>query len=347
LKKIIFTSLCSAALLFSGCSTDLDVTGDWKETMVVYGLLDQGKDTQFIKINKAFLGEGNALQYASVKDSTQFVNSLTVQVKKIVGSTNTVYNLLPINKPKDPGLFYSADQANAIYYFVTPPGTLTTANSRYELSITNEQSGNNASGSAVLVEDFSLTKPAPTSPNFYFVNPANDNWNFVVEWESSKNGRLYELVIRFNYTETTASGTVSKFVDWKFNPLTTTGINGGQAMTVSFRGQELLAYLATRIPDDANVLERNAGLVELRVTGGSDDLNTFIEVNEPSTGIIQERPEFTNIVNGLGIFASRYNKPPFSRAMAPPTIDSLAGGRYTCHLKFRDSGGLLDPTPCD
>ena len=33
-----------------------------------------------------------------------------------------------------------------------------------------------------------------------------------------------------------------------------------------------------------------------------------MEVNEPSSSIIQERPEYTNIVNGIGLFSCRYNK---------------------------------------
>ncbi len=53
-------------MCFSACSTKLDVTGNYKETMVVYGLLDQSQPKQYIKVNKAFLGEGNAFSYAQV-----------------------------------------------------------------------------------------------------------------------------------------------------------------------------------------------------------------------------------------------------------------------------------------
>jgi hypothetical protein len=33
-----------------------------------------------------------------------------------------------------------------------------------------------------------------------------------------------------------------------------------------------------------------------------------MEVNEPFEGIVQERPSFTNINNGIGLFSSRFNK---------------------------------------
>ena len=34
-----------------------------------------------------------------------------------------------------------------------------------------------------------------------------------------------------------------------------------------------------------------------------------MQVYEPSTSIVQEKPEYTNIENGIGIFSARYWKP--------------------------------------
>ena len=42
------------------------------------------------------------------------------------------------------------------------------------------------------------------------------------------------------------------------------------------------------------------------MTVGTEDLDTYLKVNEPITGIVQQRPVFTNINNGIGIFSSRY-----------------------------------------
>ena len=42
------------------------------EKIVVYGLLDRSKDTQFVKINKAFLGEDDAMIMAQNSDITNF-----------------------------------------------------------------------------------------------------------------------------------------------------------------------------------------------------------------------------------------------------------------------------------
>ena len=55
-------------LVFPSCETEFDVHAAWEEITVVYGLLDQSNDRQYIKINKAYLGAGDALQIANIAD---------------------------------------------------------------------------------------------------------------------------------------------------------------------------------------------------------------------------------------------------------------------------------------
>ena len=53
------------------------------------------------------------------------------------------------------------------------------------------------------------------------------------------------------------------------------------------------------IDDDAFQGVRNFDHLDLVMTVGTSDLDTYIKVNEPITGIVQERPHFTNINNGI------------------------------------------------
>ena len=46
--------------------------GDFKETAVVYGLLDQSDSVHYVKINRAFIGPGNSLEFAQIPDSNYF-----------------------------------------------------------------------------------------------------------------------------------------------------------------------------------------------------------------------------------------------------------------------------------
>ena len=71
-------------IVFSSCETDFDVNAEWDDVTVVYGLLDPNNEIQLIKINKAFIGAGDAIQMASVSDSVNYTPSdLDVKLYRI------------------------------------------------------------------------------------------------------------------------------------------------------------------------------------------------------------------------------------------------------------------------
>lgn len=345
-KKINYLLLLSVTL-FSACSTDLAVIGDYKETIVVYGLLDQSQPKQYIKINKAFLGEGNAFGYAQVKDSTQFVNSLNVVIKSIKNGVElNSFNLSPDNTiAKAPGTFYYADQANAIYSFASTGGNTLNSVNEYKLIIKNNETGVEVSSQTTLITDFvDLQAPNPGTPFFSCINKDNNNFLYQVKWYSGKNAKLYQMVIRLNYKDSTTSGNIQKTLDWVFPEQKTQGLAGGELMKNDFIGQGFLQFTGNQLDDYTGLLGRIPGIVDIIIVAGGDDLNTFIEVNKPSTSIVQEKPEFTNITNGLGVFSSRFSKIAFSKGLNPtvsPTWDSLACGQYTRDLKFLNRLGAF------
>ena len=114
-------------------------------------------------------------------------------------------------------------------------------------------------------------------------------------------------------------------------------------MQTQFIGEDFMRFIGNQLSGKPVPMARRALKTEIILIAGSDDLNTFIQVNAPSTGLIQDKPEFTNINNGLGIFASRYNKAPFGKYLNGHTLDELACGIYTKPLKFLNSLGILCP----
>lgn len=344
MKKRIAYLLLVSTTLFSACSTDLAVIGDYKETIVVYGLLDQSQPKQYIKINKAFLGEGNAFGYAKVKDSTQFVNSLNVVLKSIKNGVElNSYNLSPDNTIlKAPGTFYAPDQTNAIYSFASTGGNTLNSDNEYKLIIKNNETGVEVSSQTSLITDFgNLTSPSSIAPSFNCIVSNNNNFQYQIRWQSGKNAKIYQVVIRLNYIDSTTSGNFQKQLDWIFPEQKTQGLAGGEVIKNDFTGQGFLQFIGNQLGDFSGLQGRRPENVDIIVIAGGDDLSTFIEVNKPSTGIVQEKPEFTNITNGLGILSSRYSKSSFSKPMAFKTWDSLSCGQYTRDLKFSNHLGII------
>jgi hypothetical protein len=77
---------------------------------------------------------------------------------------------------------------------------------------------------------------------------------------------------------------------------------------------------------------------------GNSDLRSYIDVNSPATGVVQERPIYSNVSNGIGLFASRStrilkNLPLLPVSPVPPnpgTQEALILGAYTAGLRFCD-----------
>ena len=74
--------------------------------------------------------------------------------------------------------------------------------------------------------------------------------------------------------------------------------------------------------------------LELRFTGGSEDLYTYQQLALPATGVVQDRPQFSNIDNGIGLFTSRYVLSLF-RNMDPVSHAAFDTSRYTRDIHFQ------------
>jgi hypothetical protein len=59
-----------------------------------------------------------------------------------------------------------------------------------------------------------------------------------------------------------------------------------------------------------------------------------MEVTEPSLSLVQERPSYTNITNGIGLFSARFMKVVDSLSISQITKDSLKINAHTRNLGF-------------
>jgi hypothetical protein len=315
-------------ILFNTCETDFDINADWKDITVVYGLLNQNDSVHYVKITKAFLGESNALVMAQNPDYSNYGTSLEVRVEEW---ENQVYNRTfsldtTTITNKEPGTFYYPNQI--VYKF---NGNLN-EDCEYKLTIKNTLTNKIITSNTNLVHNFSIEQP--------YYNPANPVIGFTgtlpkpIKWNSAPNGRRYQLLIRFHYTETNTntSNSTELYVDWLIGTEKSSKLDGGEEMSTEIINKGFFETLHNKIPVNYDVT-RIAGMVDFIFTVAGDDLNTYMEVNEPSNSIVQERPEYTNINNGIGIFSCRYEVIR-SFYLNANSREELRNGEYTCNLMF-------------
>jgi len=328
--KKIYLILGVFAVIFTSCDTDFDVNAEWEEVTVVYGLLDAGDDnkTQLIKINKAFLGKMDALQMAKYADSINFnPNDLDVNIYRIKNGSvidSVVLDTTIIIKDSlanngDPGVF-SIDN-NIIYTFEND--NFLKSDSEYELLIKNNLTGNEVSSVTNIISGFNFDMGA--SFPFGFIDTwipgtpsATEFSNTPVRWgNSTDNGVQYQIDLIFNYQDSLDNVIIDRSLIYSTSVLEGTS-------QFEFEGEKFFNFLKLSIDKDiTGQLKRKFLSIDLVMTVGSEDLRTYRIINEEITGIVQERPQFTNINNGIGLFSSRFTKTRKGFDFADRTIDYL------------------------
>ena len=298
IKNLLFLIL---PLLFS-CETDFDVNANWKDVTIVYGLIDPNNEDQLIKINKAYLGQGDAIQMASISDSTNYdPSNLIVKIHRVREQVFNTYDTLSTVVltdtvlDKDDGLFSTDD--NIIYTFKKPSSFYNT-NSIYVLEILNLSSGQKVTSETEIINSFSFESLNPSFEWGLYNGELADSLRFRtknIEWQNSNNGVIYQLDILINYLE---SGIVNS-LSWS-QPIVE--YSSGN-MSLKIKGDQFFQFLENNLDNNTPKQFLNLDLV---MTIGAQDLKTYIDVNQPFSGIVQERPVFSNIDNGVGLFSSRY-----------------------------------------
>ena len=313
LQRLLFILI--SIFLINGCSNDVDINASYQQIIVVYGVLDPIQDTTFIKVNKAFLGEENALIMAQVPDSSEFIEKLDVRIWPYDNPENVIYfDTITMNNKED-GLFYNPNQV--VYYSTFQPEP----EKKYVLSILYK--GSETTAETTTIENFQSTDIS--KPGFALAIGFDYDLINPVRWNRKDYAPRYDVVIRFHFKEIWEgqTDTVFRFIDWHKDTQKSTSNSEVESI---YNGSVFFNALNAYVPytdaaQEAKVLRRYTGLTYFIVDAGGVELNTYIEVNEPSNSIIQERPQYSNIENGIGIFSCR------TRAIKTKKLNDETKGR--------------------
>ena len=108
LHNLCLSLLGSVILLMSSCSTDIELNAPYQKTPVIFGLLDAQQDTQWVRVNRTWLGVGNQFDVAMIADSSEYpAEDLTVEVTERIGGATREWALVDttIENKSDQGIF--------------------------------------------------------------------------------------------------------------------------------------------------------------------------------------------------------------------------------------------------
>ncbi len=333
-KNLFFIGLFAGFLGLNSCETEFSLNGEYTLTPVVFGLLDPLDSIHTVKITKAFLGEGNNLEYAKIEDSSYFnqVDAQVIEFNEDGEETGRKWQLKDsiVEGKSTDGIFYSPNQK--VYYF-EEKALVTSYTYKIEADLNEGQMSFTAS--TTLIDGFALNGPVSNNPSFKVpfakntVNTDDDYLNWNVNITPGTNAARYELAYTFNWTEFYDDGTSKSFSMRRVE-----AIESSDKVTNLVSGLDFYTWVGENILDDPKVIRRTYEGIDLHISVAHKTLDTYMQVGKPVTGIAQIQPLYTNIEGGYGLFSSRILYTRKGINIDAASMKELATGTYTYSKLF-------------
>lgn len=235
------------------CKNDLKLNAPYKEFPSIYAVINSQDRLHMIRVNKVFLGEGNANVMAKVADSVNYQpGELTITLNRFVGGVQVDASPLHPDLSKrrtivfrdsviqtesgafstNQRVYVSFDDLHEEGPFL--PGT-TTRNLKgwvvkgdYVLTVKNNRTGNIFTAKATAIDSVNGQtgyKPLTIAPIYPYAGTGQNNDEFVdyatrggsIHFPVTNNAQIYSLYIRLHFYELFGSGRRYDFVDYTFN----------------------------------------------------------------------------------------------------------------------------------
>ena len=372
---------CMALTGWWGCSTEVDLTAPYDSIPVVYGLLEVDADTQWVKINRTWLGDGNQLVAAQIPDSSEYpegsvmakiVELIPSESGEIVGNelaTGVEWMLQDTvleNKSTD-GIFFGPSQR--VYYASMSERALR-EDRWYRLeALLPDGSELKATTTMVQSSAGSIERPPPNLSSYQMgfasVNPDGSATypSFPFRWTSAPGASRYAASLKVNFQEryyaddelTLLDSVRDRTISLSLGTRQLNNPNNTQTLEESFSGERFYSELATRLevnPRIRRVLGYYDGdtqierALDFELQVANQDLAIYLDVNESTNSIVQERPLWTNVQGGIGLWASRTTLGVYNLGYLKQTMQHLQEGDLTAALNFCSPSPLSDYS-CD
>lgn len=300
IKAILGIGLISS--LFS-CENEVEINAHFEEKTYVLGLIDAGADSQFVKITRTFLDNKTGAVQLAQDPNNLYYDSLNVTLNEL-DNNNNIVNTLQLNKiirAKNNGLFTT--ERNEAYAL----GEQLKENINYRLNVTKFDGSNVTSGAAKTSKGVRLIKPRVNGK----LKLADDkgtilSYRFVFETPKIDPAGEFSVRMVFNYLEIVNIDSTPQSIEIPITSILNPTLSSIDHV-FNFEGQRFFTAITDSIPAEINPPRRLflTDGIDIIIEAADADYTLFRDINGPIDGLAQTRPEYTNITNGIGLFASR------------------------------------------
>lgn len=311
------------------CDNELDISEDWKNIPIVYGIVDGSDTAHYFRIEKAFYDpEINAFTIAAIADSLYYTDAeaylmdpKTKQkfpLKKVDGNLEGYV--------REEGAF--AQSPNYLYKILASQ-LRSDLKSNLDFKLVINQGRDTITASTQVVKDFKFIRPIPGEVQRLDLSYQN---YITVRWAPAENAHFYDVSVRVNYRERNlqqSSVWQNRSVEWIASRFV-------KDNSITIPGQDFFVNIGSLIETNP-FAEREFKNMEFIITGFGKEVFDYISIYGANLGITgsQEIPLYSNVNGGVGIFSTKKTIELGDLLMMESSQDSLVSGIYTKNLNFR------------
>ena len=341
IAKFLFLLVVASSWMTS-CSNDLDLNAAYKNIPVVYGVLSNKDTAHYLRIQKAYNNpSGDAVEFAKIIDSIYYKDEdILVQ---LVDKNLKTWTLQRVDGnlegyKRESGIF--ANSPNYLYK-IKGDSLRLDGGEKVKLTILDKKT-NAVIGSAETQISKSMretTIAIPSDINFLTNLP---NLTNSLNWEfDPATVRFFSAKMYLNIDETDPADPnklISKRIPWQLVAdfdASSSLVNGARA-SIKYPTVEFYKVIRDNLDPNLNS-KRFFRSIDVEINGANADLYQYLNASSVNTGITAAEvvPNFSNIKNGYGVFASRTKLTKENIKIRTETRDSLRLGSYTKQFNFQ------------
>ena len=350
MKIINFIFFLVLIIAFFSCKNELKINAPYKEIPSIYAVLNPQETIQIIRVNKVFLGDGDANQMAKISDSINYQpGDLTISLKHSVNTNDIMF--------RDSMIIASEGAFNVNQRVYVCSQKLATSGI-YTLTVKNNKTGNVFTAKSLALDSINPMNNGSLTPPYYPYNPNEDPLKYIDYSEQTKlfkinvecnkeKGKIFQVAMRFHFFEYFSSGNVSNFVDYSFTNKDLTNLTtiGAFSFLVSeFRGSDLFGALGIALSKKNLNLNYPRKLYKIQyfVYSATQEYSDYLKISAPSLNIAQSNNLYSNFDDNYGPFSGKgaigiftfRSRCSVSKGVANDFITQFQRNSFTCNYRF-------------
>lgn len=190
-----------------------------------------------------------------------------------------------------------------------------------------------------------------TAQKMDIFNTSGQFKDYTIRFDVAQNAIKHELWVRFYYRELVNNTETLKTIEWKASTFDLPA--NSNSWQVQLPAANIYSRIGSEVAPEPNVIRyigiKDGAAGDIKPNDGhshdfdffirmaGDELNEYLNINNPTnSGALQDKPVYTNVNQGLGVFSSRTATEFRGVYLTASSAQQLVDGEYTQGLGFVD-----------